>query len=157
MQYVDAVANTTAKWMKDVPHLPKGLTKWLAENSWWLAIIGVVLSAFGALGLLTTIMAGSAVLVAVGAVAYSGVFLVGALISLAGIAATVIIEAMAISPLKGMKRRGWDLMFLSLLVAVAFNIVGSLLAMNIAGILFALIGAAIGVYVALELKPYFVK
>ncbi len=157
MQYVDSVANTTAKWMKDVPHLPKGLTKWLAENSWWLTIIGVALSAFGILGLLTAMMAGSVALAAVGAVGLGGMFFISSLVSLVGIGVSVVVEAMAIAPLKEMKKRGWELMFFALLVSVAIGIVGSLLSVNIAGILIGLIGAAIGVYIALELKPYFVK
>lgn len=157
MQYVDTVANTAGKWMKDVPHLPKGLTKWLAENSWWLTIIGVVLSAFGILGLLTTMMAGSVVLAAVGAVGLGGMVFVSSLVTLVGTGIAVVVEAMAISPLKAMKKRGWELMFFALLVSVALGIVGSLLSVNIAGILFGLVGAAIGIYVALELKPYFVK
>lgn len=157
MQYVDSVADTTAKWMKDIPHLPKGFTKWLAENSWWLTIIGVVLSAFGIIGLLTTMMAGSVVLAAVGAVGLGGMFFVSTLVTLVGYGVSVVAEAMAISPLKAMKKRGWDLLFFALLVSVALSIVGSLLTVNIVGILFSLIAAAIGIYVALELKPYFVK
>jgi ABC-type glycerol-3-phosphate transport system permease component len=157
MQYVDSTASTVAKWMKDVPHLPKGFTKWLAENSWWLTIIGVVLSVFAVLSLLVAMTAGSAVLVAVGAASLGGMFFISSLVTLVGTGVAVIVEAMAIAPLKEMKKRGWDLMFFALLVSVALGIVGSLLNINIVGILFGLIGAAIGAYVALELKPYFVK
>lgn len=157
MQYVDSVASAAAKWMKGVPHLPKAFTKWLAQNSWWLTIIGVVFSAFGILTLLAAMMAGTVVLAAVGAIVYSGVFLVGALITLVGAVVCVVVEAMAIAPLKAMKRRGWDLMFLALLVSVAFGIISNLLTVNVGGVLLGLIGAAIGAYVALELKPYFAK
>ena len=157
MQYADSVANTVAKWMKDVPHLPKEFTKWLAENAWWLTIIGVAFSAFGILGLLTAMTAGSVVLTAVGATAYSGMFLVSSIISVVGYGAAIVLQAMAISPLKAMKKRGWDLMFLSLLVSVALGVLGSLLSVNILGVLLGLVGAAIGAYVMLELKHYFVK
>ena len=157
MQYVDSVSSTVAKWMKDVPHLPKGFTKWLAENSWWLTIVGVVFSVIGAFGLLAAMTAGSALMVVVGAPALGGMFFISTLISLIGIGVSVVAEVMAITPLKAMKKRGWDLMFFVLLVSVAMGLLGSLLSANVGGILFGLIGAAIGAYVLLELKHYFVK
>ncbi len=157
MQYVDSVSSTVAKWMKDVPHLPKGFTKWLAENSWWLTIVGVVFSVIGAFGLLAAMTAGSALMVVVGAPALGGMFFVSSVISLIGIGVSIVAEVMAITPLKAMKKRGWDLMFFVLLVSVAMGLLGSLLSANVAGILFGLIGAAIGAYVLLELKHYFVK
>jgi hypothetical protein len=143
--------------MKDVPHLPKGFTKWLAENSWWLTIVGVVFSVIGAFGLLAAMTAGSALMVVVGAPALGGMFFISTLISLIGIGVSVVAEVMAITPLKAMKKRGWDLMFFVLLVSVAMGLLGSLLSANVGGILFGLIGAAIGAYVLLELKHYFVK
>jgi hypothetical protein len=157
MQYVESVSTTVAKWMKDVPHLPKGFTKWLAENSWWLTIVGVVISVFGVFGLLAAMTAGSALLVVVGAPALGGMFFISSLVSLVGIGISVVAEVMAITPLKAMKKRGWDLMFFVLLVSVAMGILGSLLTANVGGILFGIIGAAIGAYVILELKHYFVK
>ncbi len=157
MQYIDSVSSTVAKWMKDVPHLPKGLTKWLAENSWWLTIISVVFSVVGAFGILAAMTAGSALLVVVGAPALGGMFFVSSVISLIGVGVSVVAEIMAITPLKAMKKRGWDLMFFVLLVSVAVGILGSLLTANVGGILFGLVGAAIGAYVLLELKYYFVK
>jgi hypothetical protein len=143
--------------MKDVPHLPKGFTKWLAENSWWLTIVGVVFSVIGAFGLLAAMTAGSALMVVVGAPALGGMFFISTLISLIGIGVSLVAEVMAITPLKAMKKRGWDLMFFVLLVSVALGLLGSLLSANVGGILFGLIGAAIGAYVLLELKHYFVK
>jgi len=84
-------------------------------------------------------------------------FKISSLVTLVGTGVAVVVEAMAIAPLKEMKKRGWDLMFFALLVSVALGIVGSVLSVNIAGILFGLLGAAIGAYVMLELKHYFVK
>ena len=157
MQYVDSVSNTVAKWMKDVPHLPKGFTKWLAENSWWLTIVGVVFSVFGVFGILAAMTAGSALLVVVGAPALGGMFFVSSLVSLVGIGISVVAEVMAITPLKAMKKRGWDLMFFVLLVSVVIGLLGGLLTANVGSVLFGLIGAAIGAYVLIELKQYFVK
>lgn len=157
MQYADSVANVVARWMKDVPHLPKGLTKWLAENAWWLTIVGVVLSVFAIFGVLATMMAGSVVLAAVGAVGLGGMLFVSSLITLVGMGVSVVLEGMAIAPLKVLKKRGWDLLFLSLLVSVVLGIVGSVVTVNIVGILFGLIGAAIGAYVMLELRHYFAR
>ena len=44
-------------WLKPVPHLPTEWRKWLADNAWWLTIIGVVLSTISVLGMLIKLMA----------------------------------------------------------------------------------------------------
>jgi hypothetical protein len=156
MQQVEKIEKMVATWMKDMPHLPKGLTKWLAENAWWLVIIGVVLSVLSLLMALTALTVGSVVLGTLGAAALGGTLFVGALISLVGSAASAVIEGLAISPLKVMNKKGWDLLFLSVLVGFAGAVVSSLIGMNIMGVVWAAVAAAISFYVLLEVKPYFV-
>lgn len=155
MEIVTKVEQMVSGWMKDLPHLPKELTKWLAENAWWLTIIGVVVGGFGILGVLSAMTAGSALLGALGVPALGGMLLVGSLVSLAGTAAGVVVEAMAISPLKAMQKKGWDLMFLATLVSFAGAVVSSLIGVNIVGVLMSAVGAAISFYVLLEVKSYF--
>jgi hypothetical protein len=155
MQQVAQIEKTVAGWMKDLPHLPKGLTKWLAENAWWLVIIGVVFGVFGLLATLSAMTLGSAVLGALGAPVLGGAFFVSSLISLIGAGVAVVVEAMAISLLKAMQKKGWDLLFLSTLVSVAGAVVSSLVSVNIIGIVWAALAAAISFYVLLEVKSYF--
>ncbi len=155
MQYVEPVAKYMKNLFKDLPHLPKGLTKWLAENAWWLTLIGVIL---GAIAVVTTLGAlGVVSLVATVFVPVVGIALVGVLISLLVLAAVVALQAMAIKPLQDMKRRGWELLFLAAMVSGAGGVLADLVRYNIFGAVFSALGFAIAAYVLLELERYFVK
>ncbi|QQS21965.1 hypothetical protein IPM09_00190 [Candidatus Saccharibacteria bacterium] len=155
MEQLHKLETMIAGWMKDLPHLPRNFTKWLAENAWWLVIIGVAL---GVLALMTTLSAmtvGSAVLGALGAPVLGGAFLISSVVSLVGAGISVVVEAMAISPLKTMQKKGWDLLFLSTLVSFAGAVVSSLVSVNIIGVVWAALAAAISFYILLEVKSYF--
>ena len=46
-----------ASWYKGVPHLPKNGQRWLAENAWWLTLVGVILGTMGILSVLLGVLA----------------------------------------------------------------------------------------------------
>lgn len=156
MQQLSSLEQALAGAFKDLPHLPKGFRDWLVENAWWLVIIGVVLGAIGVLGLLPTLFVGSAIVgYYAGAAAGSSVMISG-LVSIAVLVATVIIEAMAIQPLKAKKKHGWDLLFLASLIGIVGSLVGAVVGGNVVGgIIGTVIGAAIGFYVLFELRGHY--
>ena len=155
MEFVHNIEKTTEVWFKDLPHLPANFTKWLADNSWWLALIGVILGAFGLLGTLGAIGAGSALLTAVGGPALGGTLLIGSLVSIAFGAASLVVEVMAITPLKTLQKKGWDLIFLSVLISIAGGVVSAVLGMNIASLLMTAVAAAISGYFLFELRSHY--
>ncbi len=53
MESLQKLEATVGEWYKGMPHLPKNGQRWLAENAWWLVLIGVILGAIGAIGLLS--------------------------------------------------------------------------------------------------------
>ena len=152
---VTDIEHIIAGWMKDLPHLPKDLTKWLADNAWWLAIIGVVLGAIGVVSMLSVMTVGSAFVGAVAGAAVGGTLFLSSMLSIAVAAVAVVVAGLAISPLKAMQKKGWDLLFLSVLISFAGGVILNLVGLNIVGALYTALGAAIGCYVLLEVQSYF--
>lgn len=162
MEQLNKFEKTVAQWYKNVPHLPKGFTDWLAENVWWLVIIGVALSLFAIpalLGALLLAMGISASFGVYGAgvteAGFFGVVWLAAILSLAGIVVTTILEIMAISPLKAKKKRGWTLLFAVALFNLAFAIVSNIVTFNLVGAVFAVIWAGVWGYFLFEIHSYF--
>lgn len=159
-------------WLKPLPHLPEKGRTWLANNVWWLALIGVIGSVLGAINMFYAASVASRYVNYVNDIysawgvsnPHSSGFLgldwsLSLIISTLGLAAGAVLMAIAISPLKTKQKKGWDLMFLAMLVSVAVQLVGVLFDFGnlIGGVLSAAIGAAIGVYFLFEIKPYFKK
>lgn len=121
-------------------------------------MIGVILGALGIIGILTTLTVGTAVLTAMAGVAgaaVSGVVWVSALISIAVLVVTLILEAMAIQPLKAVQKRGWNLIFLSTLVGAAGSAVREIVSGQVIHLLWTIIWAAIGLYLLFELRGHY--
>lgn len=163
MQIVHTLETKVGEWLKNAPHLPPEFRKWLAENSWWLTLIGVVLGAlaiFPLLGLTIFASGLSATYSAYYPYAYgaqSGLLQASLWTNLGFYIAIVALEALAISPLKGLKKRGWDLLFLVLIVSVISSIVSVVLTYNIGGLIGAAVGAIVGSYVLFEIRGHFKK
>lgn len=148
-------------WFKDLPHLPKEATKWMATNAWWLTLVGVVVAVLMMMALMPLLFGASVVMgvyggtYASGYAAYTGLAVASAWLSLLFFAAIVVIEAMAISHLKGGKKKGWDLLFLALVVSVVQSLVSAVLLVSVSKLLGAAIGAAIGGYILFEIQDHF--
>lgn len=159
MNSISKLENTVGGWLKTAPHLSKTSQKWLAENVWWIVLIGLVLSV---LGLVATVFALMAIFFP--AVSYFGVLIAPALsfaiianttVPLIFFVATVILTAMAISPLKQLKRRGWDLMFITMVISGLYSILSFIVSFSIGSLLGGAIGLAIGLYFLYEIRSYF--
>ncbi len=158
MELVHQIEKMTEGWFKQMPHLPKGVRTWLGENAWWLVIIGVVIGAIGIFSGLALIIGASAVVGMMGMYgmgALVGVALTAAWVSLAFSAVTVIIEAMAIKPLQNKQKRGWDLVFLSLLLNVAASVISAVMLMNPFGLVMTALATLVGGYVMFEIRGEF--
>ena len=154
--------------MKDLPRLPGNVTKWISENVWWIVLVGVILSG---IGLLTGIGALFTALAVVGtgvtyygyafAGTYTGGWIASSIISLVFMAGILALLATAITPLKAMKAKGWNVLFMVLLVDAVYVAVNALFSFNIIGFVFNLIfgaiGLAISAYFLFEIKSHFVK
>lgn len=155
-----------AKWFRPVPHLPKFVQKWIAENSWWIVVVGVIASGISILIGIDDIfrymafVGNAASLYGIyNSSPYSSGWIIQSVVGLLISTLVVILLATAITPLKLMQRKGWDRLFLVLLVDVASIVIGSILTLNVFGVIFGLIfgaiGLAISAYFVFEIQPYF--
>lgn len=166
MEAVHKLEETIGGWLKPIPHLPTEWRKWLATNAWWLNLIGAVLGAIAFLGLLGALSTAlswfgtvtSIYGVAIGQV-YGGWWVFGTVVALVSLGLVVLLSAMAVSPLKSMSRKGWDLLFLIFLVEVVSMVANLVINFNtygiFAGLIGNLIGVALGAYVLFEVREYF--
>jgi hypothetical protein len=167
MSATDKLETTVAEWLRLVPHLPSTAQKWLADNVWWLAIISVVASASGILidilslmsylniygpinGLYTTQYIGGVIIVSLASVVFSLV--------------TTFLTILAISHLKVLRKKGWNLLFLILIVnaisaivvAALSTIINQSLLGFIVGVIVGGLVVAIEAYFLFEIRSYFI-
>ncbi len=164
MASISKIEDIVGGWLKPVPHLPKGAQKWIAENSWWIVLVGVIISVISLLIGIGAIFTYLAVIASVSSSYYAvspygGGWIISSLLSLAISVLVIILLATAISPLKELKRKGWDRLFLVLLVDVVSVVLGAILSFSvvgfIGGIIFGAIGVAITAYFVFEIRSYF--
>ena len=150
---VRKLENKIEGWLKPIPHLPSTWRKWVADNIWWIMIVSVVMSA------ITIFTINSNLWHSYDPFAHTGWWMFSSTISLLFMAVVTIISASAIKPLKNMKKKGWDLLFLVFIVKIVAEIVNLLISLNIFLFLSSLvgiaIGAAIGAYLLFEIRSYF--
>ena len=165
MESIHKLENTIEGWLKPFPHLPTNWRVWISRNVWWIVLIGVILSVIGTIMLVIALVAAmfmvSTVTSVYGAYGvnivqnYSGWWYIATIISMVFLLVTIIIEAMAISPLKIQNKKGWDLMFIAYLIGIASSIISAVLTLTIINLFGAAIGAVIGAYVLFEIRSYF--
>jgi len=165
MEFISKTEKMFASWLKPIPNLPVNGQKWVAQNAWWIVLIDLIISI---IGIFTTIAAiitfatfssvinygiygyGSTI-----TQSYVGPSVVSLIFSLLVIIASVVLAALAISPLKAMKLKGWRLLYLLFLISLVLNVVGDLISLNIIGLIFSLIGLGIFAYFLFQIRGYF--
>lgn len=158
METIHKLETTVAKWYKSMPHLPKGGRDWIAQNVWWIVLIGVILGALGVVALFSTLLLGTVFLggllggygLVAGAAATIAVF-----VSLAFSIATIVIDGLAIQPLKRMQKRGWELLFITALISVVSLLAHLILNHSFSGFVSGVIGLLIGGYLLFEIRDHF--
>ena len=169
MESIHKLENTIEGWLKPLPHLPANWRKWLSENVWWIVLVGVILSVIGvimiigmimtavaAIGVASTIVTSTFGTVGVNiAPEYTVWWYIATILSVVSLVVTIIIEAMAISPLKVLDKKGWDLMFIAYLIGIALSVVSAVLTLTIINLIGTAIGAAIGAYFLFEIRSHF--
>ncbi len=147
VKYMDQVGQV----FKQIPHLPKEIVNLLVSVVPWLALLGGVL---GAIGAVTTVLGGSAVyraswmMAGVGS-GYSLYIIIAAVFS----AVMAALLLMAFAPLKDKKAAGWAFLFWANVISIAQNLVGLVLWHgSIVGII---LSVAIGLYLLYEVRPMY--
>jgi hypothetical protein len=150
--------------VKNAPHLPVKAQKWLGQNVWWIVLIGVVLGAISLLFAIGGLLVLASLIGAVSSTYYvlggpTAWTVVASFIGLLFSVGIVLLNALAIQPLKKMQKKGWVLLFLSWLVAIVSIVVNGILSLNpfsfIFGILFGAIFVAVAGYFLFEIHGQF--
>lgn len=144
-------------WLKPLPHLPTTSRKWIGENVWWLTLIGVIADGFAALAIYqaaTALDKFTNYLNMVGVTNTSG-WTLSMMVSLALFVLSAVIMAMAITPLKEMKKKGWDLLFMAGIVSIVASVFNYGSSSIVGSIISAAIGAVIGMYFLFEIRSQF--
>ncbi len=160
MEAVRSLEKSLGQLYKSAPHTPVTFRKWLGENVWWIALIGVVLSVLSLLVLIPLTFAALGLGAFVATSPYASGYSyasngVVALVSLTSLVVTTILMAMAISPLKAKAKKGWTLLFISALVSLALSAVIDIIILDVFGLLMTVIWAAIAGYLLFEIHSEF--
>ncbi len=157
MRVVEDIEKAGSELFKQVPHLPKNAREWIVANAWWIVLIGVILSVLSVLSLVP-ILTGASLLSSIYApyaAASTGKFILAAWVSLAFLAVVTYLEATAIAALKAKQKKGWDLVFLALLVSVVSSVVYFVITFEVSSLFGAVLGAVVGGYFLFETRDGF--
>lgn len=160
MESIRKLEATVAEWYKNAPHLPKEVQKWIATNAWWIVLVGVVAGVFATLTVLSVTFFAGAILAGVGGAvgaAIGGLAIVAVLIGLFLSVVQLVLAAMAIQPLKALKKKGWDLLFIITLLDVVSLAVLLLLTFDIFGTIWGLLWVAVGAFFLFEIREYYAQ
>ena len=131
----------------NLPVLPRSVTDLIVKIAPWLALVG------GILMLLVTVP-GTLLLLALSPVAAMGggaLGYVATILDLVISAVAAVMSILAFVPLRARKLGGWTLMFWS---SVLYAVSG-LLPLSFGGLIGALLGLAISLYLLFQIKPYY--
>lgn len=167
MELVHKIEVTIGGWMKDMPHLPVNGQKWLAQNIWWIAAVGAVLTGIGILFSIAGLVTMISLLGAVNSTVYgyyaaadvTTATVINAVISLVFSVAQVILLAMAINPLKAMQKKGWTYLLMVWIISALATVLSAIMSFSvlgfIVGMIFGAIGLAVSSYLLFEMHGQF--
>ncbi len=158
MDRVNDIEQKLAGWYAKAPHLPKSGQNWLADNIWWITLIGVILGGISCLGILVLATISTTALgvfmgplgFALGATVTTLLFLSSAI----GIV-MLIIAASAVNELKAHRRRGWQLLFVIALIDAVLLVLAFVFSLHLDRLIQGAFGLAIGLYFLFEIRSYF--
>lgn len=159
MESLQTLEKNLVDFFKSWPRLPKELTKFLADWAWLFTLIGVVLGVLGLFSALSVVLFGAALLTSAAGVLGAGIgalATIGLIVSLLFSVVILYLEAMAISPLKEKKKKGWDYIYWAMLVSILSTIITTLLTLNFVGLIYSAIFVVLGGYILFEVRGHFV-
>lgn len=167
MDSIKQLEQKVETWVKPMPHLPVSWRNWISENIWWMTLIAAVLSVMGIFATLGAMFSAMSLFgFASGVYGYmtpinTGWWMISTMVSLVSLVLIAAISAMAVSPLKSHQKKGWDLLFLILIVNTVSSGVSILINFNFFAFVFSVIWAAISAFISayflFEIRSYFVK
>lgn len=147
MNSLHQLAKALDPYYAKVPALPKGVNDFIVSIAPWLALIFGVLAILSGVAAFGFLSAFSGLAMAAGVGGYALTAILASVVLLA----QGVIDLLAFSPLKARKQRGWDLMFLG----VVLSVVSSVVSLHVGSVIGGLIGGAISYYFLYQVKSYY--
>lgn len=158
MEHISKVEATIGEWHEKVPHLPAAVRQWLADNSWWVALAIVLMGSLVIFFILLPLLLLGAILSSLAGIwgaAAGGFLLLLAVMWMLLAIASIALLAVAVRPLKRHQKRGWDLLFLVLLLNVAVITLKVLFDFEPTSFIFGILTVALAGYFLFEMKDHF--
>lgn len=163
MKIVKKIEKLVEEWIRPLPRLPKSAQKWVAINIWWLQLVGVVVLAISGVGILATLSLALNANTAVFDLSNLGgiTMPIISIISLVSMLLNVIVMGMAVSPLKSFKRKGWDLLFIAVLINCFSVFLSAITRLSFSAFVSSVFSGAviiiISTYLLFEIRSFFVS
>ena len=164
MELINKFEKTMLGWVKNVPHLPVDVQKWLGINAWWIILVCTFISGIATLIELNGLLTSIALIGSISSTYYvtgtaSNWAIIIAAVSVVFLALVTLVYAIAVKPLQNKQKKGWVLLFLSWIVNGLSVVVSSVLSMSVVGfiigIMFGAIFLAISGYFIFEIHGQF--
>lgn len=159
MELVKKLEATIAGWYAQAPHMSKSGQQWLAKNIWWIALVGAIIGSISLVFVLFGVLFAGALLSSFGGVLGAAVavpLILAAIISSAVAIVTVVVTFVAVPLLKEGQRRGWTLVFITILLQLVVQAVNLVLTFNLFDLIWGVLFAGIAAYFLFEVRSYFV-
>lgn len=145
--------------------LPTGARQWIADNAWWITLIGGILTLLGAWNFWQLGQAldgvnrwANEVARVYGSTTYAAELGPMWYLALVGLAVEGVLLLLAVPKLKDHKKSGWDLLFYTSLVSLAIGVVYLLVpGYGVGGLVGALLGAAISWFFLFQVRSRFTR
>lgn len=164
MDLINKLEKLVLGWAKNVPHLPAVARQWLGLNVWWIVLVFAILSGIAFLVALSSFFTYISLIGAASSAyyinaSYTSIAVLNSTVNLVFLAATTALFGFAVQPLKERQKKGWVLLFFSVLVQALSVVVGAILSFSVGAfiiqILFGAIGIAIAAYFVTEIHSEF--
>jgi len=164
MEYINKLEKVVLGWAKDVPHLPVVARKWLGTNVWWIVLICAILSGISFLISVSNLFNQLSLLNAPSNAYYvtsdyTSIAILHIVVSAVFILVSGLLLALAVQPLQNKEKKGWVLLFVTLILEALSVVVNSVLTFSVVGfvlgILFGAIALAIVAYFVFEIHDQF--
>ena len=167
MNYLSKLEEKVFGWFKAAPNLPNGARKSLAENIWWIAIVGAIFMVINALRGLSflekqvSLQGTEASSYYISSAISSDWSILTVTISVIFLILQIILLLLAVNPLKEMQKKGWVLLFASWLLSGVALVANALLTLGavsfIITVLFGAVWLAISGYFLFEIHGQFAR
>jgi hypothetical protein len=163
---VNWAEKASGRIISNIPNLPKGGQKWLAQNIWWIVLVGVILGVVGIISQIKHLVDINTAVNTLGVFgqyiaqrAFSGWWMTVYVITLVLSALVLFIASQSIQPLKKKQAKGWRILFFSLVAGLVAAVVAAVLGLDVANIItstaIGLIAFLIGAYFLFQVKSFF--